>query len=223
MLEYKLLRSSRKTLTIQIAKTGEVLVKAPYAISRKRIEDFIFLKEDWIIKHKKIVEENCRNLENFKLDPGNKLLLVGKEYPIIYGKNVAFLGDSFSVIKGEEVKSRQLMVEVYKDLAKSVIINRVKDISDLIGLKPTSINITSAKTRWGSCSGKNTLNFSYKLLMAEFELIDYVIIHELCHLKEHNHSDEFWVLVSEFIPDYKEKRLRLRKFEKNLQIRGIDI
>ncbi len=77
-------------------------------------------------------------------------------------------------------------------------------------VKPIKIGITSAKTRWGSCSGKNSVNFSWKLIMADDKTIDYVIIHELTHIKQHNHSKKFWNIVESIMPDYSEQKKKLK-------------
>ena len=78
------------------------------------------------------------------------------------------------------------------------------------------VPINSAKTRWGSCSGKNSINFSWRLIMADDYMIDYVVVHELMHIKVHNHSDRFWMHVAAVMPDYKERRLQLKEFQKRV-------
>ena len=86
----------------------------------------------------------------------------------------------------------------------------------VMGVAPTGIKITGAKTRWGSCSSKNSINFSWRLVMADDEIIDYVIVHELAHIKELNHSPRFWAVVEGTLPDYKSRRSRLKLLQKKL-------
>ena len=101
-------------------------------------------------------------------------------------------------------------IEILKRQAKAYIPARVKELETETGLKPTSVKITSAKTRHGSCSSTNGLCFSYRLMLYPKEAIDYVIVHELCHTVHHNHSKNFWSLVEDIMPDYKQRRNLLR-------------
>ncbi len=88
-------------------------------------------------------------------------------------------------------------------LAKKVIPPKVELYAKIIGVRPTGVKITSAKTRWGSCSGKNSLSFSYRVMLYPEKAIDYVIVHELCHILHHDHSAAFWKAVERYMPDYK--------------------
>lgn len=97
-----------------------------------------------------------------------------------------------------------------KDKAAIIIPERVNYYSNIMGLKPTGVKITSAQKRWGSCSGKNSLCFSYMLMLYPTEAIDYVVVHELAHIRYHNHSKEFYRLIEKYMPDYK-NRIKLLK------------
>lgn len=95
-------------------------------------------------------------------------------------------------------------IEVLRQRAKNIIPQKVKHYSALMGVQPASVKINSAKKRYGSCSGKNNLNFSLYLMDKDERFIDYVVIHELAHIKHHNHSRDFYSFVAEFMPDYKQ-------------------
>lgn len=95
--------------------------------------------------------------------------------------------------------------------AKRIISNRVQYFANLYGFEFNKIAIRSQRTRWGSCSKDKNLNFNYKLIYLSREIMDYVIVHELCHLDQFNHSKRFWFLVSEIIPNYRELRRELKK------------
>ena len=97
-----------------------------------------------------------------------------------------------------------------KALAKEILPEKVKYYAKLTGLTPTALHITSAKTRFGSCSGKNSVSLSWRLMMYDEKAQDYVVLHELCHIKHHNHSDKFYTLIEKYMPDYK-KRAELLK------------
>jgi predicted metal-dependent hydrolase len=100
--------------------------------------------------------------------------------------------------------------------ARKYIPDRVAHFVTIMGVSPISVRITSARTRWGSCSSKRRINFSWRLMLAEEDTIDYVIIHELAHLIQLNHSKAFWTIVEKYAPDYKVQRKKLRELGKKL-------
>lgn len=101
------------------------------------------------------------------------------------------------IYSDEEIKN-------LREKAKKILPEKVKHYSDLMGVVPTAVKVNSAKTRYGSCSGKNSINFSLYLMDKDERFIDYVVVHELAHIKHHNHSKEFYAFVEKFVPDYKE-------------------
>ena len=117
-------------------------------------------------------------------------------------KNQALKEDKFNITEQE--------AERLKALAKKIIPHKVEYFSSLTGLVPTAVKITSAKTRFGSCSGKNSLCFSWRLMQYPPAAIDYVVVHELCHIRHHDHSPAFWAAVAQVMPDYKQRQALLR-------------
>ncbi|MEI8123631.1 MAG: M48 family metallopeptidase [bacterium] len=111
------------------------------------------------------------------------------------------------------IKSKKRKAEYlkYKDQAKIFVINKVAELNKNYGYKINRITIRNQKTRWGSCSKKGNMNFNYKIVLLPEKLAEYIIVHEICHLGEFNHSANFWNLVAQTIPDYKEKRKELHK------------
>jgi len=101
--------------------------------------------------------------------------------------------------------------ERWRQVAREKIIERCRHLSELTGYRPVKVRITSARTRWGSCGAKGTVNFSWRLAMAPPEVIDYVIVHELVHLAEMNHSARFWQRVAQHVPDHRLHRRWLRE------------
>ena len=99
--------------------------------------------------------------------------------------------------------------------AKTVIPAKVRHFADIMDVSPTGIRITSAVARWGSCSGKNSLCFSFRLMLLPEDLIDYVVVHELAHIKEKNHKAGFYAVLAEYVHDHKEKRKRLKEWSKS--------
>jgi len=92
----------------------------------------------------------------------------------------------------------------------------VEHYAGLMSASPTAVKINGAKTRWGSCSAKKSLNFSWRLVMADDSVIDYVVVHELAHITEMNHSARFWAIVAGVLPDYKERQKQLKALQKRL-------
>ncbi len=99
-----------------------------------------------------------------------------------------------------------------KDSAKNLLHTKITHFNEMYGVRLKRISVRNQKTRWGSCSSLGNLNFNYKIIYLPEKLADYVVVHELCHLKEFNHSKKFWRWVAEMIPDYKNLRKELRKF-----------
>ena len=224
-ISYTLIRSKRKTLSIQI-KNGELIARAPMKLAKHEIERFIESKRGWIEDKLSISKERVAQRDSYKLSYGSLVPYRGVNYPIVArtGGQLGLDHDESHFLIPPDLDHSQIkeaLIEVYKCLAKSYIPKKTLEIAETLGLKPSVIRITSAKTRWGSCSTKGSINFSYRLILAPDELIKYVIIHELCHLKEHNHGQNFWNLVESILPDYRSRRAKLIEFQRNL--RGNDL
>ena len=193
MREYKVTYSKRKTISIKINEDSSLEVKAPYYLSKKEINDFVNSKEEWIAKNTKEISEKYRLKRDFNLN--------FNDYVFVYGEKASINpinGNTASYDKKEKIfyipeianskQIKEIIIELYKIIAKSHINQRIKFFSKQMNVKPAKIGITSAKTRWGSCSGKNSVNFSWKLIMADESTIDYVLIHELAHIKQDRKS-----------------------------------
>ena len=157
MENYKLIKSFRKTIALQV-RNWEIIVKSPFFVTKKTIQTFLEKHQNWITK-------KLQNTRKSIINPND--------------------------------------LDVYKKQAKEYIPSRVAELATKNWLEYNTIKITSAKTRWWSCTSKKNLNFSFRLILAPKEVIDYVIIHELSHLIHMNHSRRFWWKVTEMMPDYK--------------------
>ena len=217
MTSYNLVRSKRKTLGLYI-RGGVLEVRAPIKMSKHEIEKFIATKEKWILDKLAHSQEQARSRESFELDYGDTVLYLGNEYPIISktGNRVGFENGFYMSpdLSSEEIKSA--CVQIYRMLAKRDITNRVVEFSKQMTVTPASVKINSAKTRWGSCSSRKSLNFSWRLIMADSDVVDYVVVHELAHLIEMNHSQKFWTIVENVLLDYRQRKQRLRELNKRL-------
>ena len=220
MNDYILTRSKRKTIAIYV-RGGEVEVRAPLTLPKRDIDSFVASKEVWITDKLAMSREHQESRNAFALDYGSTIILRGAKHIIAVrdGAFVGFDGDVFCIppnLTSEQIKLA--CVENYRQLAKAHISERVLDYAALMNAAPMEVKVNSAKSRWGSCSSKGNLNFSWRLMMADDNVIDYVVVHELAHLAEMNHSARFWAVVEGVLPDYKERRAQLRDLQ--LRLRG---
>jgi predicted metal-dependent hydrolase len=167
---YRLVRSARRTMSIEITAEGEVLVRAPHGMSDAGIQAVLIRKQAWIQKH----------LANFKERPPKK----------------EYTAEEISALKAR---------------AAAVLPDKVAHYAKIMGYTPPKIRITAAKTRFGSCSPRNTLCFSCFLMLYPQEAIDYVVVHELAHITEKNHGPAFYAIVRAVMPDYKARRALLKQ------------
>lgn len=200
----------KKTISIEI-KDNKVEVKAPYIISQKEIESFILQKKDWIDKKisfhnsiKKPIKRRFIEEENFQFlgkDLKLKIIKSNKRKNYLDGKFI------YIFIKNEEEKLKEKIKKeleiLFKYEALKIFERKTNFYARKIGVYPKKITIKSYKKRWGSCSYKEELSYNWKLIMAPEKIIDYVIIHELCHLIHFNHSKDYWEKVSKILPNYK--------------------
>ncbi|MDR1531812.1 MAG: M48 family metallopeptidase [Clostridiales bacterium] len=222
-IDYTLVRSRRKTVSIHITRDARVKVRAPLRYPKAEIDRFVALKEDWIQRHlarsKSLLDESA----GFKLNYGGFAVMCGKPYPIraSQGRAAGFDGECFFIPPGMEPEGiKEIFVRIYKDAAKRILAGKVTAYARIMGVAPSAVRITSAKTRWGSCSGRNSLNFSWRIILAGDDVVDYVVVHELAHIKQHNHSPKFWSEVERVMPDYKERKHKLWDLQDNLAREG---
>ncbi len=217
-MTYRIVHGKRKTVALQVNHNGELLVKAPLFVSRVQIESFIQQNRPWILEKQAFMAKK----QEFTVRQGSRLMLLGSEYPVKYGERVEFNGSVFFVPQRPFIEIKPQLIDEYKRLANCIIKRRVEHYSQITGWQATAIKVGSAKTRWGSCSGKNTLNFTWKLVLADLDTVDYVVLHELAHTVEHNHSANFWRLVGQYMPDYKNARKRLVALQERLSVENWD-
>lgn len=169
-ISYQVIRSSRKTVSIQISADGKVVVRCPKRMSSGDIRRIVVEKSAWIEKHL------AKRVPSLALPPFTE----------------------------EEIRT-------LSNRAASVIPKRAAHFAAIIGVDYGRITIRRQRSRWGSCSAKGNLNFNCLLMLTPPEVLDYVIVHELCHRKEMNHSPKFWSEVESVLPDYKQRRNWLKE------------
>jgi predicted metal-dependent hydrolase len=224
-IQYTLSRSNRKTIGIIISKDLRVTVKAPNKVSLKQMEDVVRQKAHWIIRKLTEIETAARETPHREYSSGEKLLFLGQEYVLkvldgdtglalkvyISSKEMCV---SIPYLLSDEAKARKvrgLLLNWYLEKVALLFKQRVEIYDKLLNVHPAKIAIKDIKTRWGSASYKRNINLNWRLVMAPLNVVDYVVVHELCHLKEMNHSKAFWSHVESILPDYKEYRRWLKE------------
>ncbi|MEJ5305131.1 MAG: SprT family zinc-dependent metalloprotease [Ignavibacteria bacterium] len=222
----KIIRSNRKTVSIKINQYGELIVQAPKTLPNDSIFKIIDKYKDWISdrrtkilsKRAKIRKYLFRDDEEFLfLDKPLKLKIAGNIYPFD-NKIKIFITDSSLIISERDVKDAKKLIEkFYRQKARDIFTERVNFYIDkyfeLFGerLIYSNIRISSGEKTLGSCSAKNNLNFSWKLIQAPLDVIDYIVVHEIVHIKDKHHKKSFWQKVRKLYPDYKDKIKWLRE------------
>lgn len=192
----------RKKISIHIDETGFITVKVPNNTSHEVILDVLKKYEDWIIEKSDDINRINEKISRMTYDEEGRFLHLGKEY---------YLYELIEIDGFTEEERRDRLKKFYFSSIKKVIEERVKIYQEQLGVKPKSIEINESKTKWGSCDSQKKIIFNYKLAMAPIEAIDYVIVHELCHLLHMNHDRSFWRRVGSILPDYKERQEMLKK------------
>lgn len=178
----KVIRSARRTISLEITPSGQVLVRAPRYMSETEIRKFIEAKSSWLERHLQKQEEDLGSVQ-------------------------------------AEGRFTEQEVEKLIKLARQVIPEKVAYYSRLMGVTYGRVTIRKQKTRWGSCSREGNLNFNCLLMMVPPEVLDYVVVHELSHRLEMNHSVRFWAQVEKVIPDYRKSRKWLKEHGGRLMLR----
>ncbi len=207
--------SKRKTLAIEVKAGGKVLLRAPKGCSRERIERFIQEKRDWILSAKaKMSKIEAPRAQDYH--DGATFLFLGKACPMHFVKNqksaLAFsFEEGLSLPASRQSDAQKLLIAFYRQESRKLASHFINQYASKWNLDVKSLKINGAKTRWGSCSGKNSINFSYRLAMTPIAAFEYVIVHELAHTLHHNHSAEFWHFLSQMLPDYEKRRAWLKQ------------
>ncbi|MCL4407761.1 MAG: M48 family metallopeptidase [Thermotogae bacterium] len=199
----KIIKSRRKTLSLQITEDANLIVRAPNSMSRKIIYQMIIKHKGWIEKKQK--EMIGRSQLKDEVTNKKMFLYLGNHYKlqIVKDQKIPMIFDKgFFLSESHLNDEREILLKWYKVKSYGIISERVDIYATKYGFKYRKIKITNAQKRWGSCSSNGNLNFSWRIIMAPMEVIDYVVIHELVHLVERNHSRSFWEKVKSLYPQY---------------------
>jgi len=218
-IAYEVLRSQRTTADIVIERDGRVLVRAPKSVPDERIEDLIEAKRYWIYKNlaewrdlnaTRVLRE-YRNGEGFLyLGRSYRLLLVADQDEPLLLKNGRFCLRRDLVDKGEVEAAKVAFRDYYTARGSERIRHRVEYYAPKVGVVPRDVAVRELGNRWASCSANGNLAFHWKCMMAPQTIIDYIVVHELCHFHHLDHTDAFWNEVDKVMPAYGERKEWLR-------------
>ena len=212
MIDY-IQRTARKTLSIIINEKGEVTVKAPKRMPESDIYKFVQSKEKWI--NSKVNEIKMQNKINDDLFNYKCILFCGKKYKIVKNTKVKDIQLAEGVITIKKLSSLKREVRVLEKFLKNkcleIVGQRLKYFSNIMQLEPQKVVLMNSKRKWGTCDSDQIISFNWRIIMLTPNLIDYVIVHELSHLIEMNHSPAFWAIVSAVLPNVKQLRSTLKQ------------
>jgi predicted metal-dependent hydrolase len=221
-IEFKVIYSRRSTIGISVLPDSSVIVRVPYLTSLKTINRIVKEKYSWVLKHR----DNYRGLDHSSgkksYTSGEMHLFRGKESTLKIQKSVkpyVIFFDSTIELGTEKTDDpetvRRLLYKGYKSEAIThfpILMRKVLSEHENQKFKPEGMIIRTMKRRWGSCSNKGIVTLSTELIKLSDMYIEYVITHELCHLKHHNHGPNFYKLLTEMYPDWKTVRKELKKY-----------
>jgi len=233
MLPYQLIRSDkRKTVGLQV-KHGKIIIRAPKYVCEQDIAKIVAAKSIWL--QKKVAEQNYNPPIKNDLYRENSQLLINGELKTLHinyalFKDVIIEGNNITITLTNSVKTKiagkqelqdnfvkQYLETWLKQQITCYIDNTLSYYAEKIGVQPKSFKVRLYKSRWGSCNSRDELSFSSLLAMTPNWVIDYVIVHELCHLQHMNHSTEFWLLVKQNFPNYLSAKAWLKSHQSQLQ------
>jgi predicted metal-dependent hydrolase len=209
-----LIRSRRKTIALIITREGKLVVRAPLRASRDQIDALVIEKSAWIRAHQSAMLARRQPIVKQFVE-GDAFFYLGQAYALHFllgrGRGVEMRDGHFQLASMPPSEARQTLIAWYKRQARTVLEERVRVHAARLGYLPGQVRISSARTRWGSCSSSGTLSFTWRLVMAPLAAVDYVVVHELVHLSIKNHSQDFWKRVAAAYPSWATARQWLKE------------
>ena len=208
-IEYHVRFGKQKKIIIQIDSVGIVTVKAPNNTEIENLEKAISVKSKWII-------DRLSEISDLKDKPDMKLYQENGQF-FYLGKEM----ELSELIKTEGLSEDTLKANLekfYITSCRKVVVERIKIYQKKLGVNPKSVEVIKSHTKWGTCDADRKITFNLRLVMAPIEIVDYVVVHELCHLIHMNHDRSFWRLLGSVLPDYKLRQDFLLKFGHNMTL-----
>lgn len=221
-IDYKIIFSRRRSITISISPYNGVVVRAPKSVSPERIDKFVNEKSAWIKKHLNNYSGSVRINYGKKYSDGECHYFMGREHILrLIGSPRPYVRNYDDIIEiglpdaSDTRKVKTLLDKFYHEQALQyfkLLLENILRKYESYCFEPSSMVVRASKSRWGSCSPKGRISISSELIKLDERFYEYIIIHELCHLKHPNHGRGFYNLLEELLPDYKQVRKELRKY-----------
>lgn len=220
---YVLVRSRRRSIGLEVRPDATLVVRAPTRTPLWFVESLLREKAGWIEEKLSKARSHVSLLPRHDFLTGERFPYLGRDWPlavVAFQKTPLTFDDKagFSLDMAAFDRGEVIFEQWYRDQARKLLAERVQHFAPLVGVSLPRLRITGAERRWGSCSTTGTVSFTWRLIMAPMDVIDYVVVHELAHLREMNHSVRFWALVVSVLPDYEERRRWLKEYGATLTI-----
>jgi predicted metal-dependent hydrolase len=221
--EYTLVRSRRRTVGLEVRPDATLVVRAPNRTPLWYVESILRQKAGWISARLVLARSRAAVAPQHDFLTGERFPYLGRDWPFVV---VAFQkapltfdpGTGFTLDVAAFDRGEAVFEEWYRTRARELLKDRVQHYAGLMNVSIPRVRVTGAERRWGSCSATGTVSFAWRLVMAPMDVIDYVVVHELAHLREMNHSRRFWAVVASVMPGYDEHRRWLREHGGSLTI-----
>lgn len=206
----------RKRLMVQVLPGGKVVLKVPLGTSKRQINSFFQQHAGWISEKRALMAKVAEPSQPYRFVEGELIWLAGRQYPLHLtlegSRGMVFRdGQGFFMARGEQNQGAERLKAFYREYTRQAVTAIANRVAGQSGLTFKSIRISGAKTRWGSCSQHNSLNFSLRLAMVPPEALEYVVVHELAHTRHHDHSQAFWTFLGQMLPGYAAQRRWLKQ------------
>jgi hypothetical protein len=217
----EIVRTRRKTIALVITPDAKLIVRAPLSTPKEYIRRLVEKKREWIKRKQQEIARRNETYVKKQFVNGEDFMLLGGRYVLEYtGTVLSVVLESGRLLlpTDQQSEAAKLIKEWYYNEARRVFEERVKYYASMTGLKHKSVRVSAAARRWGSCGVNDTLNLSWRLVMAPLRVIDSVVVHELVHTEIRNHSKGFWARVRMIMPDYDQQRKWLKENQRLLEI-----
>lgn len=212
-LNYQVSYSQRKTLSVSVERDASVVVRAPAGLAREKIEKFLDAKKFWLFEKMKSDQKYPSLKRKKEFISGESIPYLGRNYLLKVSREA--LGDvhfngHFLISSAGEGSVQDLLRQWYVDQAQRLLEEKARFFAQALGVEFREVLVRGMRTRWGSCSKNNNLSFSWRIMKAPPYVIDYIVVHELAHLLEANHTARFWNIVAVQVPGWQKAKAWLK-------------
>jgi len=215
----ELIGTRRKTLGLTVMPDARLIVRAPKRLPMAYIESFIRQKTQWILCKQAQMRNMPQAVHTYR--DGDLFPILGRQMELRYDpsvRRITLSGDLLLVPAREQSRAKEQLEAWYRAYARNIFAQRIAYYAPLMHVQPGALRISGAKGRWGSCGAGGSINLVWRLCLAPIEVVDYVVVHELAHLKRRDHSALFWQEVARILPAYETQKRWLKQNARLLEV-----